>query len=61
MNLISDEMLELFATIGTYDELAPKLRERWGGLCSTMFLGLPPQLAGDDALMGGLVEALHQA
>ena len=61
MKLISDEMLELFATVGTYDELAPKLRERWGSLCTTMFLGLPPQLAGDDALMGGLVEALHQA
>jgi alkanesulfonate monooxygenase SsuD/methylene tetrahydromethanopterin reductase-like flavin-dependent oxidoreductase (luciferase family) len=29
-SLISDEMLQAFAIIGTPDEIAPQLKERWG-------------------------------
>ena len=60
VNVITDEMLDAFATIGTYDELAPKLRERWGTICSTMFLGLPPYLHSDDRLLGDIVSALQK-
>ena len=31
-NGITDEMLEEFAIIGTYDELVPKIKERYGGV-----------------------------
>ena len=60
VNVITDEMLDAFAIIGTYDELAPKLRERWGTICSTMFLGLPPYLHNDDKLLGDIVSALQK-
>ena len=60
MAVITDEMLDSFATIATYDELAPKLRERWGTICSTLFLGLPPYLHNDDKLLGDIVAALQK-
>ncbi|MDP3767332.1 MAG: LLM class F420-dependent oxidoreductase, partial [Dehalococcoidia bacterium] len=60
VNEISDEMLEEFATIGTYDELAPKIKERWGTISSTIFLGLPAGLARDEALLRGIIDDLHR-
>lgn len=33
---ITDEMLDEFAIIGTYDELVPKIKERYAGLVTTL-------------------------
>ena len=60
VNLITDDMLDKFAIVGTYEELAPKMRERWGDICSTIFLGLPPQIAGDGRLVRDMIEELHR-
>jgi len=60
MDLVTDEMLEQFATIGTYDEIVPKLKERWGGVCSTLFLALSPHVWQDETRLGELVEALRK-
>ena len=38
---ISDEMLEQFAVIGTYDQIAAKIRERWGGIVDRIALAVP--------------------
>jgi probable F420-dependent oxidoreductase len=38
---ISDEMLDQFAVIGTYDQIAAKIRERWGGIVDRIALPLP--------------------
>ncbi len=35
-NEISDEMLEEFAIVGTYEELLPKIKERYAGVVSTL-------------------------
>jgi len=59
IDLVSDEMLETFATVGTYDEVGPKLRERWGGLAETFHLDLPPEFREDDRLVRSLIDALH--
>lgn len=59
-SLISDEMLQEFAIIGTYDELVPKLKEQWGGICSTIFLALPPQMREDEARLREIVRRLRQ-
>ena len=59
MGLITDDMLHEIATIGTFDEIVPKLKERWGGVCSTLFLALSPQVLSDDAQTGELVRALR--
>ncbi len=60
LNLITDDMLEHFAIVGTYDELAPKLKETWGKISSTIFLGLPPGLWQDEKLLGEIVAELHK-
>jgi probable F420-dependent oxidoreductase len=59
--LITDEMLSEFAVIGTYEEVAPQLKERWGGIASTLFLGLAPGMRSDERLVRGLLETLREA
>ncbi len=58
--LISDEMLQEFAIVGTYDQVAPKLKERWGGIFSTIFLGLAPAAQADDTFLREVVQALRR-
>jgi probable F420-dependent oxidoreductase len=45
--LITDEMLETYATIGTYDEIAGRLRERYGGLVTSVAVNLPLETPAD--------------
>ncbi len=45
--LITDEMLETYATIGTYDEIADRLRERYGGLVTSVAVNLPLETPAD--------------
>ncbi len=59
--LISDEMLEQFAVIGTYDQLAPRLRERWGDICSTLFLPFPIADDANSAAIRSVVRGLRSA
>jgi len=39
--LIPDEVVDLFATVGTHDEIAGKIEERYGGLADTVSLFIP--------------------
>jgi probable F420-dependent oxidoreductase len=57
--LITDEMLHEIATIGTFDQIAAKLKERWGGVCTTLFLALGPQVWSDEDQVRALVQALQ--
>jgi probable F420-dependent oxidoreductase len=45
-NEITDDMLEEFAVVGTYDEIVPKFKERFFGVVST--LGFAYALAGPE-------------
>ena len=36
---ITDEMLEQFAIIGTYDEIVPKIKERYYDIATTLDFG----------------------
>ena len=36
---ITDEMLEQFAIVGTYDEIVPKIKERYYGVATTLDFG----------------------
>ncbi len=58
--LINDEMLSEFATVGTHEELAPKLAARWRGITSTLFLPLLSQASMDAGLIRTLVSELQQ-
>jgi len=57
---ITDEMLDTLAIVATYDELVPRIKERWGSVCDTVFLGFPPNVMTDKALVRGIVEGLQQ-
>jgi probable F420-dependent oxidoreductase len=39
---ISDDVLELFATVATHDKLADAIEKRYGGLADTLSLFIPP-------------------
>ena len=56
--LISDEMLDAFAVVAPLDELVPRVRERWGGVLDTLFLGLPPAAQEDESRLREIIEAL---
>ncbi len=58
-SVITDEMLQEFAIIGTYDDLVPQLRKRCGGLFSTLTLELPPPFWKDEARVREMIEALR--
>ncbi len=59
-SVITDEMLQELAIIGTYDELVPQLKERCAGLFSTVSLDLPPQLRNDDVRVREMIQALRR-
>lgn len=59
LDLVSDEMFETFVTVGTFDEIGPMLKERWGALASVLHLDLPPELRDDTAAVRRLIEALR--
>ena len=52
--LISDDVLELFATVGTYDEIGAKIAERYEGLADSLSLFVPT-----DTKPGPLGEVLQ--
>jgi probable F420-dependent oxidoreductase len=56
---ITEEMLEHFSVSGTYDELMPKLKARWGGACDTVFMPVPA--GADDSVMRDLVSSFRDA
>jgi probable F420-dependent oxidoreductase len=58
--LITDEMLEEFAIIGSYDEMAGQVKERCAAIFSTVMLDMPPDLRADDARLREIVEELHR-
>jgi probable F420-dependent oxidoreductase len=59
--LITDDMLEEWAVIATYDRLAAEVTRRCAGLFSTVLLDLPPGLRRDEARVRAIVETLHGA
>ena len=59
---ITDEMLEQFAIIGTYDELVPKIKERFSGLITTLgfSFGFGARTAQDDERLTSIIEELKK-
>lgn len=59
LDVVSDEMFDTYVTVGTFEELGPKLKDRWGDIASILHLDLPPELRDDDAAVRALIAALH--
>jgi probable F420-dependent oxidoreductase len=58
--LVSDEMLAAYAVIGTYDEIAAKLRARFAGLATHLEFRIPITGEADKARLQDLLSALRQ-
>ncbi len=59
--LISDEMLEEWAIVATYDELADRIASVCAGVFDTVMLDLPRDLRDDDDRLQDIVAYLHAA
>ncbi|HEX3952714.1 MAG TPA: TIGR03617 family F420-dependent LLM class oxidoreductase [Stellaceae bacterium] len=57
---VDDEMLDTYAVIGTYDEIAAKLRARYAAVATALEFVIPLADAGDEAVLRGLLESLRQ-
>jgi len=57
--LITDEMLEEWAIVATYDEFAAKAKQRCAGIFDNILLDLPPQVRANESWLRGVVQALH--
>jgi probable F420-dependent oxidoreductase len=60
-DLVSDAMLDAYAVIGTYDEIAAKLRARYGGLATSLDFAIPLSDAGDETTLRGLIASLRES
>ncbi len=57
--LVSDEMLDTYAVIGTYDEIAGKLRARYAEVATALEFAIPLDDARDEALLRDLIASLR--
>ena len=57
--LISDEMLEVYAVTGTYDNIADKMHERYDGLLDRVAFYVPYKAAFDDAAWSKLCKEFN--
>ncbi len=56
---ITDEVLDTIAVIGTYDELAAKLRKRYGTVATGIEFGLPLRTPADREALQHIIRELH--
>ncbi len=58
--LVNDEMLHTYAVIGTHDEIAGKLRARYGQLATALEFSIPLADTSDEDVLHDLIAALRQ-
>lgn len=58
--LVSEEMLDAYAVIGTYDEIAAKLKARFAGLATHLEFRIPVTGEAEKARLRDLLSALRQ-
>ncbi len=59
-NRISDEMLEEFAIVGTYDEVVAKLKARWGGTANSVSFGHPATTPVEEERLKAMAQELKR-
>ncbi|MBI4338098.1 MAG: TIGR03617 family F420-dependent LLM class oxidoreductase [Chloroflexi bacterium] len=58
--LVTDQMLDAFCVIGTYDDIVSRLRARYGGWATRISFPLPLDSTSDDSRIQGIVNEIHQ-
>ena len=56
---ISDEVLDLYATVGTWDEIVPRLVARYGELVTNVEFSIPATEPAARQVLTRMVEGLH--
>ena len=59
--LVSDEMIETFATVGTYDQIADRIKQRYGGLITHIEFGIQVRNDTDRGRLKEMIQDLQQA
>ena len=59
-SLVSDEMLDAFAVVGEYDEIADKLLERYRGLLNEVSLSIVTDGEADEGELRGIIRRLQE-
>ncbi len=58
---ITDDMLDEFAAIGTYDEIIPKIKERSAGLIDRVNFQIPVRNPADEERLKSMIKQLQAA
>lgn len=58
-DLITDEILDAFAVIGEYDEIAPRVLERYGGLVQEVGLSIATSGTADEVQLKRIIRDLQ--
>ncbi len=58
--VITDDMVHAFAVVGTYDEIAAKMKQRLTG-CNRFAFDMPTQSAASRGIAREIVQDLHRA
>jgi len=58
---ISDEVLEKFAVVGTFDEIGQKLRQRYAHVATNAEFSIPIANDADLETLRGLIKSIHAA
>jgi alkanesulfonate monooxygenase SsuD/methylene tetrahydromethanopterin reductase-like flavin-dependent oxidoreductase (luciferase family) len=58
---ITDDMLDEFAVIGTYDEIIPKIKERSAGVIDRVNFQIPVRSPEDEERLKSMIKELQVA
>jgi probable F420-dependent oxidoreductase len=56
---VTDEMVETIAVVGTYDEIAEKVRDRYAGVCSGVEFSVPVETPADREMLETMVKTIQ--
>lgn len=56
---VTDEMVETIAVVGTYDEIANEVRDRYAGVCSGVEFSIPVKDPDDEAMLTEMVATIQ--
>lgn len=59
--LISDDMIDTFATVGTYEQIVARLKQRYAGLITHIEFGIPVRNDRDRGRLRGMIQDLRRA
>ena len=59
-NEITDEILEAFAVIGTYDDVVDKIKERYDGIATQIGFSIPTRTPDDEERLKDMIRQLKE-